>query len=130
SMEALSEFRVLTNGLSAEYGRLSGGAVVVVTRSGTNKLQGSVYEYFRNEKLNANDWQSNRFGAKKAAFHDNVFGGALGGPVVIPKVYSGRNKTFFFMNYEGTRHNEGSNAQLTGVPTALERRGDFSQSLV
>jgi hypothetical protein len=130
SMEAVSEFRVLTNGLSAEYGRLSGGAVVLVTRSGTNTLQGSVYEYFRNEKLNANDWLSNRFGARRAAFHDNVFGGTLGGPIVIPKVFNGRNKMFFFFNYEGTRHNEGSNVQLTGVPTALERQGDFSQSLV
>jgi hypothetical protein len=130
SMEAVSEFRVLTNGLSAEYGRLSGGAVVLVTKSGTNNFHGSAYEYFRNEKLNANDWLSNRFGAKRAAFHDSVFGGAIGGPVLIPKIFSGRNKTFFFMNYEGTRHNEGSNAQLTGVPTALERQGDFSQSLV
>src|SRR6185436_1475402 len=95
-----------------------------------NNLQGSVYEYFRNEKLNVNDWLSNRFGAKKAAFHDNVFGGALGGPVVILKIFNGRNRMFFFVNYEGTRHREGSNVQLTGVPTALERQGDFSQSLV
>jgi len=130
SMEAVGEFKVLTNGLSAEYGRLSGGAVTLVTRSGTNDFHGSVYEFFRNNKLNANDWSSNYFGQPKGVFHDNVFGFALGGPVWIPKVYRGRDKTFFFLNFEGTRHSEGSNAVATGVPTALERQGDFSQSLI
>ncbi|MCC6861159.1 MAG: carboxypeptidase regulatory-like domain-containing protein [Bryobacterales bacterium] len=127
--EALGEFKVLTNGLSAEYGRLSGGAVVLVTRSGTNELHGSAYEFFRNDKLNANDWNSNRFGRTKGVFHDNVFGGTIGGPVWIPKVYNGRDRTFFFLNYEGTRRATGSNAVLTGVPSMLERQGDFSQSL-
>ncbi len=127
--EAIGEFKVLTNGLSAEYGRLSGGAVVLVTRSGTNEFHGSAYEFFRNDKLNANDWNSNRFGRRKGVFHDNVFGGTLGGPIRIPKIYNGRDKTFFFLNYEGTRRATGSNAVLTAVPSALERQGDFSQSL-
>jgi hypothetical protein len=130
SMEAVGEFNVVTNGLSAEYGRLSGGAVVLVTRAGTNQFHGSGYEYFRNNILNANDWNSNRYGVPIGVFHDNVFGGTLGGPVVIPKLYNGHNKTFFFFNYEGTRHNSGNNATLAGVPTALERQGDFSQSLI
>lgn len=130
SMEAVGEFRVITNGLSAEYGRLSGGAIQVITRSGSNEFHGSAYEYLRNDKLNANDWNSNRFGQAKGVFHDNVFGGTFGGPVWIPKVYNGRDRTFFFLNYEGVRHNEGSNARLTGVPTMLERQGDFSQSLI
>jgi hypothetical protein len=130
SMEAVGEFKVLTNGLSAEYGRLSGGAVTLVTRSGTNEFHGSGYEYFKNDKINANDWNSNRFQRAKGVFHDNVFGGTFGGPVTIPKVYRGRDRTFFFLNYEGTRHSEGSNAATTGVPTALERQGDFSQSLI
>ncbi|HZT28817.1 MAG TPA: TonB-dependent receptor [Bryobacteraceae bacterium] len=129
-MEAVGEFKVLTNGLSAEYGRLSGGAVTLVTRSGTNDFHGSLYEFFRNDKLNANDWNSNFFGQPKGVFHDNVFGFAVGGPVWIPKVYRGRDKTFFFLNYEGTRHSEGSNAVTAGVPTDLERQGDFSQSLI
>jgi len=129
SMEAVGEFKVLTNGLSAEYGRLSGGAVTLVTRSGTNDFHGSVYEFFRNNKLNANDWSSNYFGQPKGVFHDNVFGFALGGPVWIPKVYRGRDKTFFFLNFEGTRHSEGSNAVATGVPTALERQGARRRSL-
>ncbi len=130
SMEAVGEFKVLTNGLSAEYGRLSGGAVTLITRSGTNEFHGSAYEFFRNNKLNANDWNSNRFGRGVGVFHDNVFGFSFGGPVWIPKVYKGRDKTFFFVNYEGTRHSEGSNAVTAGVPTALERQGDFSQSLI
>lgn len=130
SREAVSEFKVITNGLSAEYGRLSGGAIQLITRSGTNRLHGSAYEFFRNDKLNANDWNSNRFGRGKGVFHDNVFGGTLGGPILIPKLYNGRDKTFFFINYEGTRRRTGSNAVLTGVPTALERQGDFSQSLI
>src|SRR5947209_4979111 len=124
SMEAVGEFNVVTNGLSAEYGRLSGGAVVLVTRAGTNQFHGSGYEYFRNNILNANDWNSNRYGVPIGVFHDNVFGGTFGGPVVIPKFYDGHNKTFFFFNYEGTRHVSGNNATLAGVPTALERQGD------
>ncbi len=130
SMEAVGEFNVVTNGLSAEYGRLSGGGVVLVTRSGTNQFHGSGYEYLRNNDLNANTWSSNRLGARIGVFHDNVFGTTLGGPVDIPKVYNGHDKTFFFFNYEGTRHVSGSNATLGGVPTALERQGDFSQSLI
>ncbi len=130
SMEAISEFKVLTNGLSAEYGRLSGGAVTMVTRSGGNALHGSVYHFFRNDKLNANDWNSNRFGRAKGVFHDNVFGASIGGPIFLPKVYNGRDRTFFFLNYEGVRRSTGSNAATAGVPTALERQGDFSQSLI
>ncbi|MCC6367704.1 MAG: TonB-dependent receptor [Bryobacterales bacterium] len=130
SMEAVGEFKVMTNGLSAEYGRLSGGAVTLITRSGTNSFHGSGYEYFRNQSLNANDWNSNRFGRTKGVFHDNVFGFTAGGPVFVPKVYNGRDKTFFFLNFEGTRRTTGSNATTTGVPTALERQGDFSQSLI
>ena len=130
SMEAVGEFKVLTNGLSAEYGRLSGGAVVLITRSGTNQFHGSAYEYFKNDMLNANDWNSNRFGRAKGVFHENVFGGTIGGPIWIPKVYNGKDKTFFFMNYEGGRYRSGSNAQLASVPTELERAGDFSQSLI
>lgn len=130
SMEAVGEFNVVTNGLSAEYGRLSGGAVVLVTRSGTNQFHGSAYEYLRNQDLNANTWNANRLGQTIGVFHDNVFGGTIGGPVDIPKVYNGHDKTFFFLNYEGTRHVSGSNATQAGVPSVLERQGNFSQSLI
>ncbi len=130
SMEAVGEFKVITNGLSAEYGRLSGGAITLVTRSGSNQFHGSAYEFFKNDMLNANDWNSNRFGRAKGVFHENVFGGSVGGPVWIPKVYKGRDKTFFFLNYEGGRYRSGSNTRLAGVPTDLERQGDFSQTLI
>lgn len=130
SREAIGEFKVITNGLSAEYGRLGGGALVLVTKSGTNEFHGSGYEFFRNQALNAADWNSNRFGRRKGVFHDNIFGGTIGGPIWLPKIYSGKDKTFFFFNYEGTRRNTGSNAALASVPTALERQGDFSQSLI
>src|SRR6202023_1092750 len=125
SMEAVGEFNVVTNGLSAEYGRLSGGAVVLVTRSGTNQFHGSGYEYFRNNKLNANDWNSNRYSVPIGVFHDNVFGGTFGGPVVIPKVYNGHNKTFFFFNYE--QYLETSLiVQTNTVPAPAYLKGDFS----
>jgi hypothetical protein len=130
SKEALGEFKVVTNGLSAEYGRLSGGAVVLTTRGGTNQFHGEAYEFFKNNDLNANDWNSNRYNEPKAGFHDNVFGFTFGGPVRIPKLYNGTDKTFFFINYEGDRHVSGSNSYLMSVPTDLEKKGDFSQSLV
>ncbi len=129
SPEAVQEFKVITNGLSAEYGRLSGGVVVLATRAGNNQFHGSAYEFLKNDKLNANDWNSNRYGSAKGVFHNNIFGGSFGGPVWIPKVYDGHNKTFFFLNYEGNRYSGGSNSALANVPTALERNGDFSQSL-
>ena len=130
SPEAVQEFKVVTNGLSAEYGRLSGGVVVLATRSGTNQFHGAAYEYFKNQRLNANDWNSNRYGKPKGAFHNNIPGGSFGGPIRIPKVYDGRNRTFFFLNYEGNRFSAGSNASLASVPTLAERGGDFSQTLV
>jgi hypothetical protein len=130
SREAVGEAKVVTNGLSAEFGRLSGGVVVLNTKSGTNEFHGSGYEFLRNDKLNANNWNSNRFGREKGAFHDNVFGATIGGPVRIPKLYNGRDKTFFFFNYEGVRHVTGSNTVTASVPTDLERQGDFSQTLI
>ena len=130
SKEALGEFKVVTNGLSAEYGRLSGGAVVLTTHGGTNDFHGEAYEFFKNNDLNANDWNSNRLGVPKGAFHDNVFGFTFGGPLRIPKLYNGKDRTFFFLNYEGDRHVTGSNGYLMSVPTDLEKQGDFSQSLI
>ena len=129
SPEAVQEMKVVTNGLSAEYGRLSGGIVVLATRSGANQYHGAAYEYFKNQLLNANDWNSNRYGRPKGTFHNNIPGASLGGPVRMPKVYNGRDKTFFFFNYEGNRFSSGSNAALASVPTGLERQGDFSRSL-
>ena len=127
SVEGIQEFRIQTNAFAAEYGRSGGGLVTLVTKSGTNHIHGSVYEFFRNSKLDANNFFTNRAGVKLASFKRNQFGGSFGGPIYLPKVYNGKNKTFFFSDYEGQRRRRSSTAQHT-VPTDLERRGDFSQT--
>ena len=128
SMEAISEFKVVTGGLPAEYGRLSGGVVLVGTKSGTREFHGSAFEFLRNDKLNANTWNSNRWGRPIGVFHDNIFGGSLGGPAPLAR-RAGEPAAFFFVSYEGLRNSNGSNAQFASVPTAAEREGDFSRSL-
>lgn len=124
--EAVSEFRVITNGISAEYGRLSGGAVEVVTKGGTNSPHGQLFEYNKNRVFNANSWLNNRNNVQKGIFQENTYGGAIGGPVYIPKVYNGKDKTFFFFNYEGYRFNQSGAVQLGSVPTEAMRAGDFT----
>jgi hypothetical protein len=127
TVDAVSEFRVETNALSAEYGRFNGGVISVVMKSGTNTLHGSVYEFLRNSALDANNFFNNRNGIPLGPLKRNQFGFTLGGPVVIPRVYNGRNKTFFFVDYEGFRQRQLSSVSYT-VPTAAQRSGDFSQT--
>ncbi len=129
STEAVREFRVLTSGYTAEYGRTSGGYISVITDSGSNQLHGSLYEYFRNEKLNANNFFNNVRGQERQRDRYNQFGGKLGGPIYIPKLYDGRDRTFFFFNYEGLRRNAPFNNQST-IPVSAFRSGDFSSSPV
>src|SRR5262245_54447621 len=105
--DMVQEFKVETNNFAAEYGRAAGGVFNVVTRSGTNDLHFSAYEFFRNDKLNANDFFANRAGTARAPFRFNQFGGTAGGPVWIPKLYNGRNRTFFFVNTEIVRFIQG-----------------------
>jgi hypothetical protein len=135
SREAIGEVRIITNAYSAEYGRAGGGVINFTTRSGTNQIHGSLYENFRNSDLNANSFGNNTFGdaptgkplRPRAPFNTNQFGGYFAGPVRIPKVYNGQNKTFFFVSYEGLRRVQGASTYYT-VPTALERVGNFSQT--
>lgn len=96
TVDSLQEFRIQTSTFAPEFGRTPGGQVSLITRSGTNAFHGSVFEYFRNEKLDANDWFANSIGSKRAALRHNQFGGVFGGPII-------RNKTFFFGSYEGLR---------------------------
>lgn len=96
SVEALQEFRIETSSFAPEFGRTPGGQVLLTTRSGTNRFNGEIYEYFRNEAMDANDWFANRAGRPRAAERHNDFGGFLGGPIV-------KNRTFFFFSYEGAR---------------------------
>ena len=119
--EAVQEFRVLTNGYSAEYGRYSAGVVDVVTKSGTNDFHGAAFEFFRNQKLNAARWTPPGTPSTKDPLDRNQFGGAFGGPIA-------KSKTFFFASYSGLRQEETYYRNTAVVPTALERAGDFSQS--
>ncbi len=127
SPDAVEEMRAQTNAFDAEYGHSGAAFINVTTRAGTNEWHGSVYDYLRNEALNANDFFSNRSGLKKSKFHQDTYGGTLGGPVTLPKLYRGRDRTFFFFDYEGTQLRQGGNTASI-VPTVLQRSGDFSQT--
>lgn len=127
-LETVQEFKVITNGFSAEFGRSGGGVLTVATRSGSNDWHGALYEFLRNDKLNANSWTSNRVGLPRNAFRRNEYGVALGGPVRLPRVYDGRNRTFFFLNWESIPQRSPDNILAT-VPTAAQRAGDFSRSV-
>lgn len=124
-VDAVQEFKVQTSGFSAEFGR-SGAAVLNATiKSGTNQLHGAVWEFFRNDKLDAADFFENAGGVKKGALRLNQFGLSAGGPVIVPKVFNGRNKLFFFGDYEGLRRRQGT--ILTGaVPTVSERNSGYT----
>ena len=128
SVDALTEFKVQSGPMSAQFGRLSGGLLNVTTKSGTNQFHGSLYEFWRNNVLGANDYFNNLAGRPNPPFRMNQFGGAVGGPVDLPHLYHGANHTFFFFNYEGTRWRRGA-VFTTTVPTAQERLGDFSNDL-
>ena len=121
-IDAIQEFKVVSHTDDAEFGSVLGGVVNVVTKSGTNELHGAAWDYLRNTAFDARNYflptsQSKPF------FHQNQFGGAVGGPVVIPKLYNGKNKTFFFGAYQGWRYSRASDNDIL-VPTAAELAGD------
>ncbi len=128
SVEAVQEFKVETNTFDAEYGRLGGGVVNLTTKSGGNSLHGSVYDMLRNKVLDANTWINDHNGVPKAIDTQNDFGALISGPVYIPWLYNGHNKTFFMFNYEGWRFDTGSNS-LVSAPTEAMLGGDFSSLL-
>jgi hypothetical protein len=113
--DSIEEFRVITNTFDAEYGRNSGAVVNVITKSGTNAFHGNVYEYFRNTVLNAQGY----FNTVKPQFNQNQFGGTFGGPIK-------KDRTFFFLSYEGRRIRQGQSGSQVLVPTTAQRAGDFS----
>src|SRR5436309_3223461 len=130
-VDAIQEFRVQTTDFSAEFGR-SGAAVMNATvKSGTNQLHGDVWEFFRNDKLDAADYFERRQDAsgnwrtQKGELRQNQFGFTLGGPVVIPDVFNGRNRVFFFGDYEGLRRRHGT-VQTGAVPTLAERNSGYT----
>src|ERR671921_132590 len=118
SVDSINEFKVSTNPYNAENGRSPGALVSVTTKSGTNDLHGTLYEFHRNRIFDANNFFLNRAGRAKGQNVQNQFGGNIGGPVV-------KEQAFFFFNYEGTRVRKGS-TRLANVPLANEIRGDFS----
>ncbi len=125
SVEAITQFTVDTNGFKAEFGHAGGGVMMFVAKSGTNDLHGSAYEFIRNTDFDANDWFSNRAAKARQVYKQNDFGFTAGGPVYIPKLYHGRNKTFWFFSYEGFRNRNGATNSTATVPTPEMYNGDF-----
>ena len=122
SVEAITEFTVDTNGFKAEFGQAGGGVMTFTSKSGTNELHGVAYDFLRNDDLDARGF----FAPSRSVYKQNDFGAALGGPVYLPKLYNGRNRTFFFVTYEGFRNRVGSNGSIFSVPTPEMYQGDFS----
>src|SRR5262252_6478993 len=125
TQDSIQEFKVQTSNLGADWGKFSGGVINLSTKSGSNGLHGEAYEYLRNKVLDANDFFLNKNHQKRPPFTQNQFGANAGGPLVIPHLYDGRDKTFWFFSWEGFRLRIG-NAFTTTVPTAAEEAGNFS----
>ncbi len=123
-IDSIQEFKIVQNNYSAELGGRT-GQVVLTSKAGTNEFHGSAYEFLRNDKLDANNFFSNLAGQPKRPLKQNQFGASLGGPIMLPR-YSGKNRTFFFVNYEGARIRRG-NPSTTTVPTIRMRQGDLSE---
>lgn len=121
-IDALQEFRIQNSTYSAEYGRSPGGQVSFLTRSGTNVLHGSAYDYLRNNFFDANDWFNDHYREPAPALRQNDFGGNLGGPVSIPYFYNGKNRSFFFFAYEGLRLTQPTAADIQYVPDMSMRQ--------
>ena len=124
NMDGVQEVKAEVVNYSAEYGR-DVGQISLTTKSGTNSLHGTVYDFFQNAGLNANDPYSKAYGSPRNGFHQNQYGFTVGGPVLIPKVFDSRNKLFFFVSFEQLR-NRSENTLHAYVPTDAEKTGDFS----
>src|SRR6202790_1562272 len=124
-VDAVEEFKIQTNSFSAELGRSAGAVLNATIKSGTNNFHGALWEFFRNDKLDAANFFENAGGLTKGKFRQNQFGGSIGGPVILPHLYNGKDKTFFFFDYEGTRIRQAIPYTST-VPTALERSSNYA----
>jgi hypothetical protein len=127
SVDAVEEFKVKTNNFSAEYGHSAGYVMNAAIKAGTNQYHGHLWEFLRNDKLDANNFISNFAGKPKAEFRQNQFGATLGGPVRLPR-FNGHDRTFFFVDYEGTQIRQAAGSTLLNLPPASFRSGDFSSS--
>ena len=122
SVDDLQEFRVLSSTFSAEYGRSPGGQITFLTRSGTDRLHASAYDYLRNGFVDANDWFNDHYGEQQPALRQNDFGGNAGGPIVVPGLPHGQPKSFFFVSYEGLRLAQPKAASIELVPDLYLRQ--------
>ena len=122
SPDAIEEFNIITSNAPAQYGQFQGGIISTTIKSGTNQFHGDVFEFLRNDKLNASNWARNWQGLNKAGLRWNTFGGTLGGPII-------KDKLFFFVDYQGTRLDNPPVTSSITVMTMAERNGDFSQLL-
>ncbi len=130
SLDSVQEFKILTSAYQAEYGRSSGAQISVVTKSGSSEFHGSGYLFHRHEGLNANNWKNNRDGLQRNKYRYNNTGYTIGGPVFIPKVFnSNKDKLFFFFSQEYQLQLVPQGTRNVTMPTALERKGDFSQTV-
>jgi hypothetical protein len=127
-LQAIEEVNIITNTYDAQYGRVGGGTTSINLRSGSNKLHGELFEFFKNDKLNANGYSRNAAGIARPPYRNNTFGFRVDGPVIIPKLFDGRNRLFWLLSLEGLRERN-PQTQLWTVPTAEQRNGDFSRLL-
>jgi hypothetical protein len=119
SVDAVQEFKVMTNNFSAEYGHSAGYIVAATTKAGSNQFHGVLFEFVRNDDFDANNYFTNRAGLPRSPFHQNQFGGTVGGPIRHDRI-------FFFGDYQGTRQSIQSSSSISSVPTAAMRSGDFT----
>lgn len=124
ALAATQEFTLQSNQYDAAYGRVGGGVTSVNLKSGTNELHGELFEFFKNDILNANDWVANKEGTPRQRFVNNTYGFEFAGPVFIPKVFDGRNRLFFMVSLESLRESR-SGSTATTVPTPEEIQGNF-----
>ncbi|MFN0101461.1 MAG: carboxypeptidase regulatory-like domain-containing protein [Bryobacteraceae bacterium] len=126
SVDAVQEFKVKTNNYSAEFGRSAGAIISATVKSGGNDFHGSAWNFLRNEKLDANNFFSNAGGVKRQPFKQNQYGFTASGPVIVPKLYSGKNRTFFFVDYEALRRRTTASSNILDIPPEDYRQGNFS----
>lgn len=127
-IDSIQEFKAQTDVTSAKFGRSSGANIAVASKSGTNEVHGDVWEFLRNDAFDANPWFNNYFNTPKAAYRQNQFGFTIGGPAYIPHIWNGKNKAFWFGDYEGLRFSEAATNAGT-IPTQAMLGGDFSSFL-
>ena len=127
NLAATQEFTVQTNSYDAQFGRVGGGVMMIDLKSGTNSPHGQLYEFFKNDKFRTGEWNDEANGLGKSPFKNNTFGFEVDGPVVIPKVYNGKNKMFFLISLEGLREHDPGSPVGTDLPQPEQLKGDFSK---